>query len=179
MKATGIVRRIDDLGRVVIPKEIRRTMRIREGDPLEIFTTRDGEVNFKKYSLIGGLEDFAAQFCDTLARSSELTAVITDRDSVIATAGPGKRDLIGRTLSPQMEQLMEKRSIYQQSRGDVPLPVCTDNQRFHAATAAPILCQGDVLGLVLFAAEEGQYPGESEYKLAQTVAAFLGRHMEN
>ena len=152
---------------------------INDGDPLEIFTTRDGEVIFKKYSLIGGLEDFAAQFCDTLARSSELTAVITDRDSVIATAGPGKRDLIGRTLSPQMEQLMEKRSIYQQSRGDVPLPVCTDNQRFHAATAAPILCQGDVLGLVLFAAEEGQYPGESEYKLAQTVAAFLGRHMEN
>lgn len=179
MKATGIVRRIDDLGRVVIPKEIRRTMRIREGDPLEIFTTRDGEVIFKKYSLIGGLEDFAAQFCDTLARSSELTAVITDRDSVIATAGPGKRDLIGRAVSMQMEQLMEKRGIYQQSKDDAPLPVCTDNQRFHAATAAPILCQGDVLGLVLFAAEEGQYPGESEYKLAQTVAAFLGRHMEN
>ena len=179
MKATGIVRRIDDLGRVVIPKEIRRTMRIREGDPLEIFTTRDGEVIFKKYSLIGGLEDFAAQFCDTLARSSELTAVITDRDSVIATAGPGKRDLIGRTLSPQMEQLMEKRSIYQQSRGDVPLPVCTDNQRFHAATAAPILCQGDVLGLVLFLSAEGQVPGEGEYKLAQTVSAFLGKHMES
>ena len=91
MKATGIVRRIDDLGRVVIPKEIRRTMRIREGDPLEIFTTRDGEVIFKKYSLIGGLEDFAAQFCDTLAHSSDFTAAITDRDSVIATAGPGKR----------------------------------------------------------------------------------------
>ena len=89
MKATGIVRRIDDLGRVVIPKEIRRTMRIREGDPLEIFTTRDGEVIFKKYSLIGGLEDFAAQFCDTLAHSSDFTAAITDRDSVIATAGPG------------------------------------------------------------------------------------------
>ena len=118
MKATGIVRRIDDLGRVVIPKEIRRTMRIREGDPLEIFTTRDGEVIFKKYSLIGGLEDFAAQFCDTLARSSDFTAVITDRDSVIATSGPGKRELIGRPLSPELEQLMEGRSIYQRSKGD-------------------------------------------------------------
>ena len=87
MKATGIVRRIDDLGRVVIPKEIRRTMRIREGDPLEIYTTRDGEVIFKKYSLISGLEDFAAQFCDTLSRSTDFTAAVTDRDAVIAIAG--------------------------------------------------------------------------------------------
>lgn len=169
----------DDLGRVVIPKEIRRTMRIREGDPLEIFTTRDGEVIFKKYSLIGGLEDFAAQLCDILARATDFTAVITDRDSVIAAAGPCKRELIDRAVSPQMEQLMEKRSIYQQGRGDAALPVCADNLHTHAATAAPILCQGDVLGLVLFAAEEGRYPGESEYKLAQTVSAFLGRHMEN
>ena len=83
MKATGIVRRIDDLGRVVIPKEIRRTMRIREGDPLEIYTTKEGEVIFKKYSLLGGLEDFAAQFCDTLSRSTDFTAAITDRDSII------------------------------------------------------------------------------------------------
>ena len=171
--------RADDLGRVVIPKEIRRTMRIREGDPLEIFTTRDGEVIFKKYSLIGGLEDFAAQFCDTLAHSSDLTAVITDRDSVIATAGPGKRELIGRPLSSEMEQLMEGRSIYQRSESDAALPVCEGDSHLLAATAAPILCQGDVLGLVLFAAGEGQYPGESEYKLAQTVAAFLGRHMES
>ena len=89
MKATGIVRRIDDLGRVVIPKEIRRTMRIREGDPLEIYTTRDGEVIFKKYSMIGGLEDFAAHFCDTLSRSTSFTAAVTDRDSVIAVAGSG------------------------------------------------------------------------------------------
>ena len=169
----------DDLGRVVIPKEIRRTMRIREGDPLEIFTTRDGEVIFKKYSLIGGLEDFAAQLCDILARATDFTAVITDRDSIIAAAGPCKRELIDRAVSPQMEQLMEKRSIYQQGRGDAALPVCADNLHTHAATAAPILCQGDVLGLVLFAAEEGRYPGESEYKLAQTVSAFLGRHMEN
>ena len=149
-----------------------------EGDPLEIFTTRDGEVIFKKYSLIGGLEDFAAQFCDTLARSSDFTAVITDRDSVIATSGPGKRELIGRALSPELEQLMEGRSIYQRSKGDAAVPVCEGSDHLFTATAAPILCQGDVLGLVLFAAGFDQYPGESEYKLAQTVAAFLGRHME-
>lgn len=151
---------------------------ISNGDPLEIFTTRDGEVIFKKYSLIGGLEDFAAQFCDTLARSSDFTAVITDRDSVIATSGPGKRELIGRALSPELEQLMEGRSIYQRSKGDAAVPVCEGSDHLFTATAAPILCQGDVLGLVLFAAGVDQYPGESEYKLAQTVAAFLGRHME-
>ena len=151
---------------------------ISNGDPLEIFTTRDGEVIFKKYSLIGGLEDFAAQFCDTLARSSDFTAVITDRDSVIATSGPGKRELIGRALSPELEQLMEGRSIYQRSKGDAAVPVCEGSDHLLTATAAPILCQGDVLGLVLFAAGVDQYPGESEYKLAQTVAAFLGRHME-
>ena len=95
MKATGIVRRIDDLGRVVIPKEIRRTMRIREGDPLEIYTTREGEVIFKKYSLLGGLEDFAAQFCDALNRTSGFTAAVTDRDAVIAITGAGKRELLG------------------------------------------------------------------------------------
>ena len=99
MKATGIVRRIDDLGRVVIPKEIRRTMRIREGDPLEIYTTKDGEVIFKKYSLLGGLEDFAAQFCDTLSRSTDFTAAVTDRDAIIAVAGVGKRELLGKTIS--------------------------------------------------------------------------------
>ena len=100
MKATGIVRRIDDLGRVVIPKEIRRTMRIREGDPLEIYTTRDGEVISKKYSLIGGLEDFAAQFCDTLSRNTDFTAAVTDRDGIVAVAGAGKRELLGKNLSP-------------------------------------------------------------------------------
>ena len=151
---------------------------ISNGDPLEIFTTRDGEVIFKKYSLIGGLEDFAAQFCDTLAHSSDFTAAITDRDSVIATAGPGKRELIGHNLSREMEQLMEGRSVYQRTKADDALPVCEGSPHLIAATAAPILCQGDVLGLVLFAAGEGELPGESEYKLAQIVAAFLGRHME-
>ena len=158
--------------------KVFRVSVISNGDPLEIFTTRDGEVIFKKYSLIGGLEDFAAQFCDTLAHSSDFTAAITDRDSVIATAGPGKRELIGHNLSREMEQLMEGRSVYQRTKADDALPVCEGSPHLIAATAAPILCQGDVLGLVLFAAGEGELPGESEYKLAQIVAAFLGRHME-
>ena len=164
MKATGIVRRIDELGRVVIPKEIRRTMRIREGDPLEIYTTRDGEVIFKKYSLIGGLEDFAAQFCDTLSRNTDFTAAVTDRDGIVAVAGAGKRELLGKNLSPQLEQ--ER------------LPVSESTGQYAAAVAAPILCGGDVLGLVLFVSAEDRLPGEGEYKLAQAVAGFLGKHME-
>ena len=177
MKATGIVRRIDDLGRVVIPKEIRRTMRIREGDPLEIYTTREGEVIFKKYSLIGGLEDFAAQFCDTLSRSTTFTAAVTDRDTIIAVAGSGKRELMGKQLSAQLEQVMDRRDIYR-SEGQPALPAIDSSDKYTVAVAAPILCAGDVLGLVLFLTGEGQIGGEAEYKLAQTVSAFLGRHME-
>ena len=177
MKATGIVRRIDDLGRVVIPKEIRRTMRIREGDPLEIYTTREGEVIFKKYSLIGGLEDFAAQFCDTLSRSTTFTAAVTDRDTIIAVAGSGKRELMGKQLSAQLEQVMDRRDIYR-SEGTPSLPAVDSSDKYTVAVAAPILCAGDVLGLVLFLTGEGQSGGEAEYKLAQTVSAFLGRHME-
>ncbi|MBQ3533002.1 MAG: AbrB/MazE/SpoVT family DNA-binding domain-containing protein [Oscillospiraceae bacterium] len=177
MKATGIVRRIDDLGRVVIPKEIRRTMRIREGDPLEIYTTREGEVIFKKYSLIGGLEDFAAQFCDTLSRSTDFTAAVTDRDAIIAVAGSGKRELMGKQISAALESMMEQRSIYRCA--DTPhIPVSDSADKHTVAVAAPILCGGDVLGLVLFLTADGKQGGETEYKLAQTVAAFLGRHME-
>ena len=178
MKATGIVRRIDDLGRVVIPKEIRRTMRIREGDPLEIYTSRDGEVIFKKYSLMGGLDDFAAQLCETMSRSTGAICAVTDRDSVIAVAGGAKRELLGKSLSEALSRVMEERRIYCCQGADQPLPVTDGNDRYTAAVAAPILCEGDVLGLVLFAAGEGELPGESEYKLAQIVAAFLGRHME-
>ena len=148
MKATGIVRRIDDLGRVVIPKEIRRTMRIREGDPLEIYTTREGEVIFKKYSLLGGLEDFAAQFCDALNRTSGFTAAVTDRDAVIAITGAGKRELLGKSLSEALSRVMEERRIYCCQGADQPLPVTDGNDRYTAAVAAPILCEGDVLGLV-------------------------------
>ena len=179
MKATGIVRRIDDLGRVVIPKEIRRTMRIREGDPLEIFTTRDGEVIFKKYSLIGGLEDFAAQLCDILARATDFTAVITDRDSVIAAAGGGKREVLGKRVSPQLEEVLESRRVYQRTEGQ-SLPVVEGSDRYLTAVAAPILSEGDLLGLVILAGQEPMIAvGDTEYKLAQTIAAFLGRHMES
>ena len=179
MKATGIVRRIDDLGRVVIPKEIRRTMRIREGDPLEIYTDRDGGVIFKKYSLMGGLDDFAAQLCETMSRSTGAICAVTDRDSVIAVAGGAKRELLGKPISDQLEKLMAERSVYHFSGLGAMPRVCEDNETFTAAVAAPVLCEGDVLGAVLFVTDTGCLPGDTECKLAQTVAAFLGKSMES
>lgn len=160
------------------PDKVFHANVISDGDPLEIYTTREGEVIFKKYSLIGGLEDFAAQFCDVLNRSSGFTAAVTDRDAIIAITGSGKRELLGKPLSDVLAQVMEQRSIYQYQGSGRPLPVSDSSDRYTVAVAAPILCEGDVLGLVLFLSSDAQIPGEGEYKLAQTVSAFLGRHME-
>lgn len=180
MKATGIVRRIDDLGRVVIPKEIRRTMRIREGDPLEIYTSRDGEVIFKKYSLLGGVEEFATQLCETMSRSTGSICAITDRDTVIAVAGGGKRELLGKRITPELEQIMESRKLFQQTEGGRAVLVSDGSDKLLATVAAPILTEGDLLGLVLFVGTDpALLTGDAEYKLAQTIASFLGRHMEN
>ena len=118
MRATGIVRRIDDLGRVVIPKEIRRTMRIREGDPLEIFTEKDGEVIFKKYSPMGELSDFSSQICETMHKTTNGITAVTDRDSIISVFGAPKRELLERRISPELEQIMEGRQIYHRRSGD-------------------------------------------------------------
>ena len=180
MKATGIVRRIDDLGRVVIPKEIRRTMRIREGDPLEIYTSRDGEVIFKKYSLLGGVEDFASHLCETMSRSTGSVCAVTDRDTILSVAGGGKRELTGKRISAELEQVMESRRIYQFSGEGQAVPVSESTDKLVATVAAPILAEGDLLGLVLFISPApGAATGDTEYKLAQTIAAFLGRHMES
>lgn len=180
MKATGIVRRIDDLGRVVIPKEIRRTMRIREGDPLEIYTDKEGGVIFKKYSLMGGLSEFAGQMCETLNKTTGEIAVITDRDACIAVAGAARRELVDKRVSPELEQIMEGRQIYQYQPGEEPLPVCDAGDKYLISCAAPILSEGDVLGCVLFASGDSDIQSsETDYKLAQTIAGFLGRHMES
>jgi len=180
MKATGIVRRIDDLGRVVIPKEIRRTMRIREGDPLEIFTDKDGELIFKKYSPIGELSDFAAQICDSLRKSTDSIAAVCDRDAVIAISGGGKRELLNKPVSAQLHEIMDNRSAYRHQNGGSNVPVSNEDEQFCLSVAAPILSEGDVLGCVMFLSSRGSAPcSEVEYKLAQTVALFLGRQMEN
>ncbi len=178
MKATGVVRRIDDLGRIVIPKEIRRTMRIREGDPLEIFTDKDGGVVFKKYSLMGGLSDFAGQMCETLSKLSGLTAVITDRDSVLSVSGACRKELSERSVSEELEKIMEGRQLYVVQDGQSQVAICRDSEQYRAMVCAPILSGGDVLGSVLFVQEEGKTAGDAEVKMIQTAAGFLSRHME-
>ena len=180
MKATGIVRRIDDLGRVVIPKEIRRTLRIREGDPLEIYTERDGEVIFKKYSPMGDLQNFADQICDSIGRNTGAIAAVADRDSIIALSGAPKRELLSKANSQELAQLMEQRKSYRYSPGGVKLQAAEDVDRYHLGVAAPILSGGDLMGCVMLLMDESEKaPAESDQKLVQTVASFLGRQMEN
>ncbi len=180
MKATGIVRRIDDLGRVVIPKEIRRTMRIREGDPLEIYTDRDGEVIFKKYSPIGELSQFASQYADTLNKTCSLAVVITDRDNVIAAAGVPRREYSERKLSGEFESIIESRSLYSAAGGSGNVTV-VDGATSFVSCAMPIIVDGDIAGCVASLATQespGLQPG-AEAKLIQTAAGFLGRQLES
>lgn len=180
MKATGIVRRIDDLGRVVIPKEIRRTMRIREGDPLEIFTERDGEVIFKKYSPIGELGDFASDYAETLAKTSGKAAVITDKDSVIAVSGVPKRELAEKRISAKLEKLMEEKSSFIFAGGTEAVPIVDGiDDKYIAGVVYPIISEGDPIGTVVLLGENEGEMGEVQDKLAQSAAGFLGRHMES
>ena len=178
MKATGIVRRIDDLGRVVIPKEIRRTMRIREGDPLEIYTDADGEVIFKKYSPMGELSEFTSQYADVLHRATNMPVIITDRDHVISCAGLSKKDTIDRHITKELEDIMENRSSFVAGTDKgilMPIEALDRN----AAIAYPIVGSGDVSGaVILLFNENGTAPTQSEIKLAQVAASFLGKQTE-
>lgn len=180
MKATGIVRRVDDLGRIVIPKEIRRTLRIREGDPLEIYTEKDGGVIFRKYSPMGDLQDFAAQICDSIGSNTGRIAAVADRDAIIALAGAPKRELMDKPNSQALEKLMEQRTNYRYQAGDTLIRASESSDKYHLGVAAPILSQGDLMGCVmLLLGEDGAPLPESDQKLAQTMAEFLGRQMEN
>lgn len=182
MKATGIVRRIDDLGRVVVPKEIRRTLRIREGDPLEIFTDREGEIILKKYSPIGELGEFAKQYAESLAQASGHIVCIADRDQIIAAAGTPKKDFLERPISKNLEQLIHDRENLLASKGSksfIPV-VYGQEDEFTAQVIYPILCEGDVVGSVIILSKDDKVQfGETEQKLANVAAGFLGRQMES
>ena len=178
MKATGIVRRIDDLGRVVIPKEIRRTMRIREGDPLEIFTDRDGEVIFKKYSPIGELGEFAAQYAETLYKTSGFPVCITDKDSIIAIAGAPKKDLYDKPVSDDLEKIMEEKKHYL-SKGGRRVSITDNTDKYSAGVVSPIMAEGDIIGNVIVIKEsDTDNITETELKLASAASMFLGKQME-
>ena len=176
-----VEKKIDDLGRVVIPKEIRRTMRIREGDPLEIFTDRDGEVIFKKYSPIGELTAFAAQYAETLHKTCELSVAICDRDSVVACAGVSKKEYSDKALSEGLERICEGRSLYVRREGDEKISPLSDGASHYITCAMPIISEGDIVGCVVELApnDSDVYPESVETKLIQTAAGFLGRQLEN
>ena len=178
MKATGIVRRIDDLGRVVIPKEIRRTLRIREGDPLEIFTDRDGEVIFKKYSPMGELGTVVAELAEALARTAGMSCAICDRDAVIAAAGGAKKDILEKSISPDLELVMEQRATYERGVGETQDIAITANDVYNVIVAVPIITEGDVTGCVAFVGEEENASAdEVAVKLCQTAAQFLSKRL--
>lgn len=181
MKATGIVRRIDDLGRVVIPKEIRRTLRIRESDPLEIFTDREGEIILKKYSPIGELGNFAKEYAEALASASGHSVYITDRDQVIAAAGGIRKEAVGTPVTGQLEAVMNERENIlsdQQSRTHIKI-TNEDMGESLPQVISPILCEGDVIGSVILRGRDtSRKMGETEQVLARCAAGFMGRQME-
>lgn len=178
MKATGIVRRIDDLGRVVIPKEIRRTMRIREGESLEIYTDAGGEVIFKKYSPIGELDPCSAQYAEILSRSTGFPALICDRDHVVAASGVPKREYLDRRITPELEERMDSRTPYTADNADEKIfPV--EGTLLAVACVFPIISAGDLNGaVVLMQREDGSLPDEMQMKPAEVAAGFLGSQIE-
>lgn len=183
MKATGIVRRIDDLGRVVIPKEIRRTMRIREGDPLEIFTDREGEVILKKYSPISELSQFAGEYAECVYNVWGDTILISDTDHIIAVSGGSKKDFIDKRISKQLEKVIqEKNPIMLQDKSDFS-PIIADDDNMSEYTLqimVPIVSQGDAIGSITILSKDGESTlAEAKSKAAEIGAGFLARQMES
>lgn len=177
MKATGIVRRIDDLGRVVIPKEIRRTLRIREGDPLEIFVDREGEVILKKYSPINELSDFAKEYAESLYDSLGSIVLICDRDAVIAVAGGSKKEYLNKNISEKVEKIMEDRVTVLETNESTFSIVEGTEETLASYTISPIIANGDPIGSVIIFSKDRTL-GEVEKKSAETAAGFLARQME-
>ncbi|AYD41283.1 stage V sporulation protein T [Clostridium fermenticellae] len=181
MKATGIVRRIDDLGRVVIPKEIRRTLRIREGDPLEIFTDREGGVILKKYSPIGELSDFSKGYTDSLQQTIGNMVMICDKDSIISLSGAPKKEYMEKKISSDIEKVIEDRKSVNLDRSKT-IPLYDDEEaqdKYTAQVISPIIAEGDAIGAVIIAStEENVKFSDVEIKLSETAASFLGKQME-
>ena len=183
MKATGVVRRIDDLGRIVIPKEIRKTLRIKEGDPLEIFTDKEGEIILKRYSPIGELSEFATGYAETLAKTTGHIACITDKDTVIAVSGGSKKEFLEQDLSQELEQLLEDKEVYtSKENNEVALPITkNDNttRKYNSQVVYPIISQGDVIGsVILLSKDNNTKMGDTELKVVQSAAGFLSSQMD-
>ena len=181
MRATGIVRRIDDLGRVVVPKEIRRILKIREGDPLEIYTDKEGEIILKKYSPIGELAEFAKEYAEAIANVSGYKAIITDRDQVIAVSGGVKKEYQGRGITDKLEEVMNNREVVVTGAGKRNIEIIDgDDYRELGQVICPISCEGDIIGsVIVMGKDKNAQIGEAESKLATVAAVFLAKQMEN
>ncbi|MBR4080231.1 MAG: stage V sporulation protein T [Clostridia bacterium] len=183
MRATGIVRRIDELGRIVVPKEIRRTLRIREGDPLEIYTDRDGEIILKKYSPIGEMSSFAKDYTESLFRSLGHIACIVDRDQVVAASGVSKKELWDKPISRDLETAIAGRQTVAINRMNGGKTVAVTSEEgeagYTAQVLSPIIADGEAIGAVLLLSrEQGARMGDTELKVAETAAGIVGRQME-
>ncbi len=181
MKATGVVRRIDDLGRIVIPKEIRKTLRIKEGSPLEIFTEKEGDIILRKYSPIGEISNFSTEYAESLAKVTELIAIVTDKDVVTAVSGTTKKDLLEQKISSDLEKIIDKRKVVTTDDNTAILITEKGNREkeIKSQVIAPIISNSEVTGsVILLAKESGKKVGVQEEKIAQVAANFLGNQME-
>ena len=183
MKATGVVRRIDDLGRIVIPKEIRKTLRIKEGEPLEIFTDKEGEIILKKYSPIGELSEFATEYAETLAKTTGHIACITDKDTVIAVSGGSKKEFLEQGISNELEKVLDdKESYVSKENNDTSIPIIKNeikDRKKNSQVVFPIIADGDAIGsVILISKDEVTKMSDVEKKVVQSAASFLGSQME-
>ncbi|HLS20497.1 MAG TPA: stage V sporulation protein T [Bacillota bacterium] len=178
MRATGIIRRIDDLGRVVIPKEIRRTLRIREGDPLEIFVDREGEVILKKYSPINELGDFATEYAEALFEALQLPILICDRDEVVALAGVSRKEYLNKRIGSRLEYVIEDRAPDIKTESEPVEIVAGEEKSVDSYCIYPIIANGDPIGCVMTFAENNEQISDAEIKVIHTAASFLAKQME-
>lgn len=183
MKATGIVRRIDELGRIVVPKDIRKMLRLREKDPIEIFTDREGGVILKKYSPIREITKFANDYCNSLEQTIGNIILICDRDKIISVSGITKRKYLDKKVSVDLEKVMEDRKPLLLGEGINKTIILFEDEessgQYQTQIIAPILAEGDVIGAVIINSEEQdkKFSG-MELKLAQTAASFIGKQVE-
>lgn len=180
MKATGIVRRIDDLGRVVVPKEIRRTLRLREGDPIEIFTNREGEIILKKYSHVGEMGDFVKSYAEAVAQTLGHIVMISDMDQIVAVSGTSKKDWLSKPISREVESTIHNRETLVASKEEQKfVPISEEIADVSSEVIVPIVSEGDTVGAVLILSKETKAKlGETETKVATAAASFLGKQME-
>lgn len=183
MKATGVVRRVDDLGRIVIPKEIRKTLRIKEGTPLEIFTEKEGDIVLKKYSPINELSSFSQEYVECLYNVTNLVSIVTDKDCVIAVSGTSKKNLLEETISEDLEKILDKREIYLSNENkhnpvNITKRALSESLSSGIEIIVPIISNSDVVGALILIDNSKNMNTNEDIIIAKVAATFLGTQME-